>query len=238
MSVKHAYFIAGVLAIWLMSSSSADTAKHLAAMVPSTNQNNSLCAATKTCDGSGLTRTVPGDDLSHSMNSGDTMRIIVNWDENCMWDYFFAQKKPAVNDPQVAKHIIEEIIDEHAVAEVDTVVHCFFGAGFKGCVWESKVADCLIGTESGVKLRPPALDEAGIDFLRVIMDRCHKRGMRFLAGLRMNDRHGFAPDKFATEHPQWNLNMNGGGFDYTYEPVRQHVLDFVEEVLEKCIPYR
>ena len=172
-------------------------------------------------------------DLSHAMNSDDGMRIIVNWDENCMWDYFFARKKPAVNNPAIAKQIIEEIIDEHAAAEVDTVVHCFFGAGFKGCVWESKVAECLIGTEAGVKLRPPALDEAGVDFLRVIMDRCHKHGMKFLAGLRMNDRHGFTPDKFAKEHPEWNLNMNGGGFDFTYEGVRKHLLEFVEEILAK-----
>jgi hypothetical protein len=161
-------------------------------------------------------------------------RILVNWDEENLWAPFFATRTPPVSDAVTAKGIIEEAIDGHAAAGVDTVSLCFFGAGFKGCVRGSKVAECLENqTVSGIHfvLRPPALDEAGIDYLRVAMERCHSRGMRFLAGLRMNDRHGFPPDRFADGHPEWSLNLSGGGFDYSYEPVRQQVLDFVAEIL-------
>ena len=63
-------------------------------------------------------------------------------------------------------------------------------------------------------------------------------GMQFLAGLRMNDRHpGSVESPFYRENPKWQLGYGEGdyrgGMDYKYEGVRDAVLGFTEELLER-----
>ena len=78
------------------------------------------------------------------------------------------------------------------------------------------------------------LEQAGYDLVQVLLDRAHKVGVEFVAGLRMNDRHGGSESRpFSKEHPEWQLKDLPGGMDYKYEGVRQAVLSFVEELLDR-----
>ena len=82
------------------------------------------------------------------------------------------------------------------------------------------------------ELIPRGLEEIGLDFPKILVDRCHHHNMQFIAGLRMNDRHEFTPTQFIREHPEWQLGM-GNAMDYAFEPVRGFVLTFVDEVLDE-----
>ena len=155
-------------------------------------------------------------------------RIIVNYDPGSLWF-------PARQDRGSAKatqKILEDIVDEHAKAKVDTLVHCIFEMGW-GCV-PTSVTD-LVESLWGVKRRPPRLDEAGIDFVEILLERCHQHNVEFIAGLRMNDRHNggdmSCKGRFVREHPEWHLKGALGGLDYTYDGVRAGILTFIKEVL-------
>lgn len=91
----------------------------------------------------------------------------------------------------------------------------------------------------------PLLD-AGIQPLQVLLDQCHKRGMAFVAGFRMNDNHGLAhfPDRaeFVDSHPEWWLPdtrepgpnrdlYEGRILDYTFDGVRQFIIEMAQELL-------
>ena len=93
----------------------------------------------------------------------------------------------------------------------------------------------------------PMLD-AGIQPLEVLLDQSHKRGMAFVAGFRMNDNHGRAhfPDRaeFVESHPEWWLPEHrepgpnrdlweGRILDYTFDGVREFVIEVVRELVER-----
>jgi hypothetical protein len=155
-------------------------------------------------------------------------RLIVNWDEEEMFRPLLANQQTAQPDAQVTKRLLEEIIDEHAAVHVDVLVHCVFGAGFREHVPNSRLADLL-----GGDMRRPELDQAGLDFLQIVLDRCRKDGIDFVAGFRMNDRHGLPPTQFVRDHPEWALSLGGGAMDYAQQGVRDHVLACVAEVLDR-----
>ena len=154
-------------------------------------------------------------------------RIIINWDEENLW--FPLLKARGLSEPsgEAARKLLEEIIDEHAAAKVDTVVQVIFGAGFKHLIRSSKGSERF-----PAELIPRGLEEIGLDFPKILVDRCHHHNMQFIAGLRMNDRHDFTPTQFIREHPEWQLGM-GNAMDYAFEPVRSFVLTFVDEVLDE-----
>ena len=118
---------------------------------------------------------------SGNLNTHDKdRRVVFNSDQaSCLRD-ILENRQVSGADQQSIKKLVEDMIDEHAKAKIDTYVYCVFG-GFQSCV-PSKVAN--------YKSYTPKLDEAGFDFLKVIMDRCRHNNMRFMASLRMNDRHG------------------------------------------------
>ncbi|MFV1968168.1 MAG: hypothetical protein ACC628_22320, partial [Pirellulaceae bacterium] len=120
-----------------------------------------------------------------------------------------------------SKRILEEMIDEEAAAHVDAIAYCLFTA-FWSDLPSSKITDLF-------PWRPAGMDEAGIDMLKVLIDRCHRHNMQFIADIRMNDRHGVPPNGIAKNHSEWSLF--GGAYDYALEPVRQAMLDFNQEVL-------
>ena len=80
----------------------------------------------------------------------------------------------------------------------------------------------------------PMMD-AGITPLEVLIDRAHERGMQFFAKFRMNDGHGGANQgaKFLLNNPQWWLEEFSGRLDYSFQPVRDHVFDFADEVVSR-----
>jgi hypothetical protein len=91
----------------------------------------------------------------------------------------------------------------------------------------------------------PMLD-AGVQPLKVLIDQTHKRGMIFVAGFRINDNHGFQAKQQGVgianviqKHPEWNLKDFPPGeyykmsepLDFTFDGVRDHVLNVMEEVV-------
>jgi hypothetical protein len=113
-------------------------------------------------------------------------------------------------------------IDEEAAAHVDAVSYCLFTA-FWSSLPDSALTDLF-------PWRPPGMDDAGMDPLKVLMDRCRHHKMKFIADIRMNDRHGVAPNGIMKQHPEWALF--DGAWDYAFDPVRQAMLDFTREVLD------
>jgi hypothetical protein len=73
------------------------------------------------------------------------------------------------------------------------------------------------------------MDEAGMDPLQILIDRCHHHRMQFIADVRMNDRHG-QRHGISSEHPEWIIL--GSANDYALEEVRDMMLTFTREVLD------
>lgn len=195
------------------------------------------------------------------MNSScnDPYQIVINWDEGAMYNFCPMQAASERDDvdADAIKGMLEEIVDEHAKAKVDVLVHGVF-SGFM-----SMMAYPRLRPPSGGGVHAPAtaeeheawcqnhtfwlrgfkkLADAGMDLVQIIFDRCQHHGMQFYAGFRMNDRHAgsgqlreFYPrvQQMAREHPEWMLEEFPGGVNYKYEGVRTAVLDFIEEAIER-----
>ena len=155
-------------------------------------------------------------------------RIIINWDECSMWLPILQNIGACGPSDQLTTRVLEEIVDEQAAAGVDTIVQCFFGSGFLGGLESSETADYV---RRGGGLR--GMKEGGNVSPNVLINRCRQRNVEFIAGLRMNDRHGFEEGNFAREHPEWKVKgCDGGpGMNYAFEAVREYVMNFIEELL-------
>jgi hypothetical protein len=149
-------------------------------------------------------------------------RIIHVWDGITMWGTILnSNREPSGDAAQFSKRILEEMVDEEAAAHVDAIAYCLFTAFY------SDLPSSKITVPFG---RPPGMDEAGIDFLKVLIERCHQRDMQFIADIRMNDRHGTPASGIMKNHPEWALF--DGAWDYAFDGVRQAMLDFTKEVLD------
>ncbi|MDA0313305.1 MAG: family 10 glycosylhydrolase, partial [Gemmatimonadetes bacterium] len=96
----------------------------------------------------------------------------------------------------------------------------------------------------------PMMNE-GITPVEVYIDECHRRGMTFLAGFRINDRHGHNADLFEKlnqDHPDWILREYkpssprtcdprshdvGCALDYSVEAVRDWVFSVMEDAASR-----
>lgn len=95
----------------------------------------------------------------------------------------------------------------------------------------------------------PMMDN-GLMPIEVLIDESHKQGMEFIAGFRMNDRHGQHPDffeKLSKEHPDWILtdfkpswggaparsHEYGCSLDYSKKGVRDWLFATMEEVANR-----
>lgn len=93
----------------------------------------------------------------------------------------------------------------------------------------------------------PMLD-AGTQPLDILIDQAHKRGMRFVAGFRMNDNHayqarqqGLSIAQFIEDNPQWcltefpagELYKQGEPLDFTFAEVRDFTFGVIEEVASR-----
>ena len=155
-------------------------------------------------------------------------RILFNNDE----EQWIGTACVGKTDPEEIKRTLEEdIVDELAEGRVDTLTWCLWST-FR-CVGRSRVAEKRSGWAAWDCWDP--LYEVGYDPVQIIIDRCHQRGMGFIAGMRMNDRHGGSEFTFAgrfiKEHPEWQLSSLKPGMNYAYEPVRQKVLAYIEDLL-------
>ncbi|MAE64548.1 MAG: hypothetical protein CMJ18_09790 [Phycisphaeraceae bacterium] len=187
-------------------------------------------------------------------------KIVINWDEGAMYNFLPVQMASDRGelDAQEIQRMIEQIVDEHATAGIDVLAHSVF-SGFM----------CMMPYP---RLRPPGdgtahvpasiaehdewadrlgtfwlkgfreLADAGLDLIRIILDRCHHHGMQFVVCFRMNDRHAgsgqqqsFYPrvQQIGRAHPERLLEEFPGAIDYAYEENRDAVLEFVAEACER-----
>ena len=92
--------------------------------------------------------------------------------------------------------------------------------------------------------------ENGLMPLEVLAAECHRQGMEFIAGFRMNDRHGHHPDHFEALgkiHPEWILrdykpswrgapaksHAVGCSLDYSQNGVRDLLFAIIEELTSR-----
>lgn len=147
-------------------------------------------------------------------------------------------------DPAEMKTILEEqVIDKLAGAGVDIFSVCLWDR-FR-CVGRSQVVEPLVCTVEDYRFFPDwsPLYQMGYDPVQIMLARCRQRGLKFVAGMRMNDRHDdsrFPKGRFVVEHPEWQLRGDptpegsrpyGTRVDYSYEPVRREVLAYIKDML-------
>lgn len=182
------------------------------------------------------------------MNTKPNYTIIPNYDPASLWISHF--QRAAANNADGATYVslLEQMIDAHADAEIDWLVHSVF-EGFRTPYTSCENADPysfgdhpILRGHSWIYPVLDAIDAEGRSLIQVLLDRCQKKHVKFLVGLRMNDRHAgsgqnalFWPrvQRMLDEHPEWALTEFPGGLDYRYEGVRQAVLAFVAETLER-----
>ena len=138
-----------------------------------------------------------------------------------------------MENPEAWKKAIQTMVSAHGRAGVDTIVSCVFSrfsTNLPPAV--TKLAEPIFN-EVGWTQPLRAMQDAGYDYMQIAIDQAHKDGLTFLAGLRMNDRHGGAVHgKVYKEHPGWHLGGLPGGFDYARGGVRDRMLSFVRDVLD------
>ena len=160
----------------------------------------------------GETEMPPDHSVSPHRGKG---QIVHAWDGCTMWGTILSGRREVPGDAaQFSKRILEEMIDEEAAAHVDAIAYCLFTA-FWSDLPSSTVTDLF-------PWRPPGMDEAGIDMLEVLIERCHHHNMQFIGDIRMNDRHGVPPNGIMKQHPEWALF--DGAWDYAFEGVRHYLL--------------
>ena len=91
--------------------------------------------------------------------------------------------------------------------------------------------------------------ERGVQPLEVLLDQCHRRGMEFLAGIRINDNHGHvsveqgvgAGAGFLVDHPEWQIRELPPGpyyklstpLDFTFPQVRDYVVGVMGRLVDR-----
>jgi hypothetical protein len=77
------------------------------------------------------------------------------------------------------------------------------------------------------------MQEAGRDLVQIYLDETHKQGMTFIAGLRMNDRHGEAvKGKVYQAHPELHAEGIPRGLDYAHQEVRDMMATFIGDIVD------
>lgn len=134
-------------------------------------------------------------------------------------------------------------VDDLADAQVDTFIQEVYTQGWT-TYWRCERFEYDQRPQHQCLL--PLLD-AGIQPLSVLIDQSHKRGMKFIAGLRINDDHGHisleqgvgAGSTFLTNNPQWKINDLPSGeayqlssfLDFTFSEVRDYIISIAEELV-------
>ena len=107
------------------------------------------------------------------------------------------------------KHLRDWVDDLYEV-EVDTFIQEVYTQGWT-TYWKTPLFEYDARPQHRRFL---PLIESGVQPLDVLIDQSHKRGMEFLAGMRVNDNHGHVSvsqgvgsgSSFISSHPEWLLN--------------------------------
>ena len=182
---------------------------------------------------------------SEQKQSLEHCKLILNTDAVGAWQcqIYVAQEAAKQEgkelDAQGAKKVFEHIMDEYGKARIDCLTFAVF-ARFGTHTKDFKTAGLLQYWEPGHDWwkRYPSFEkffQAGGDIAQVFLDLCRKKNIAFLADLRMNDTHlPFSlTSKVYREHPEWHLEGVPGAFDYKQKGVRNAMLAFIKECLDK-----
>tara|TARA_B100000700_G_scaffold226950_1_gene250523 strand:+ start:561 stop:2066 length:1506 start_codon:yes stop_codon:yes gene_type:complete len=152
-----------------------------------------------------------------------------------------------LSDPATPEELREIVRSYDELAHVDILVQEICHQGWTQ-FWRSDL--CGYDTRPQHQRLIPMMD-AGTMPVEVYIDECHRRGMTFLAGFRMNDRHGHNADWFESlskTHPEWILKGYkpssprtadkrsfdiGCALDYTVDSVRDFIFSFMEEAANR-----
>ena len=149
--------------------------------------------------------------------------------------------EPATADE--LRHIVRNYAD---LGSIDTLVQEIWHQGWS-TFWRTEL--CPYDSRFQHKRLEPLMD-AGTMPVEIYIDECHRQKMEFIAGFRMNDRHGANPKwfaKIAQEKPSWILHdfhpTSGGAdpksyqigcaLDYSVQEVREWLLSIMREVASR-----
>ena len=174
-------------------------------------------------------------------------RIIPNYDPHALWAPVLNRAHRRGEDGPALAALVEAIVDEHARAGIDTIAQCIF-EGFRTPQLACATADPYdVGDHPIIKGSAELIEilrnveSSGRSLVQILVERCHARSMKFLAGLRMNDRHAGSGanwdlwprvQRMVDDHPEWELTEFRGALDFKHEGVRDAVLAFIAETLD------
>ena len=173
--------------------------------------------------------------------------LIVSHDQQALFVPAFVIAEKQKLDVQQLEQLIRETVDAHVSAQVDIVSLCFF-ARYSTGIPRCRTAETW---KPSPKFFPrPAKDYMynGLqklgdrDRMQIVVDQCHRRGIKCFANLRMNDRHRVTDyvQELYRQHPEWRLKSPIGAFldrkgalNFKYKGVRDQLLAFTAELLER-----
>lgn len=150
-----------------------------------------------------------------------------------------------LGDPTTEEEL-RNVIRNYALGDIDTAIQEIF-AECMTTWWRTDL--CPYDTRPNHERNIPLMD-AGTMPVEIYIDECHRQGMEFLAGFRMNDRHGHHPDYFkmlCEEKPEWVLrefapswrgapkesHEYGCSLNYAVEGVREFLLSIMLEAVNR-----
>ena len=189
---------------------------------------------------------VPPSYNAHSEEAGQRV-LIVSHDQQALFIPAFVIAEEQKLTGQQLERLIRETVDVHANAKVDILSLCFF-ARYSTGMPRSQTAQTWKPTPD-LFPRPAnnhlynALQKLGNrDRMQIVIDQCHSRGIQCIGNLRMNDRHRVTAyvKELYRRHPEWRLKSPAGAFserkgglNFKYRGVREHLLAFTAELLER-----
>ena len=152
-----------------------------------------------------------------------------------------------LSEPAAKPTELREIVRNYATeGAIDTLVQEIWHQGWS-TFWRTD--KCPYDSRFQHERLVPMMDD-GVMPVEVYIDECRKQKIEFVAGFRMNDRHGHNPDlfeKISQEHPEWILkelkptsgNADprslecGCALDYSAPGVRDWLFSIMEEVANR-----
>ena len=152
-----------------------------------------------------------------------------------------------LSDPATQPKELRQVVRNYAIeGGVDTLVQELFAEGMT-MFWRTD--KCPYDIRYQHQRLVPMMNN-GLMPVEVYIDECHKQGMEFLAGFRMNDRHGHHPEFFkrlCEQKPEWVLreykpswkgapaesHEYGCSLNYAVDGVREWLLSIMTEVANR-----
>jgi hypothetical protein len=199
-----------------------------------------LVADTHAAPESGTTPTRLEEMTLGSLTPRGTRRVIYNSD--------LSNTTCHLSEPEAKPEELREVVRNYATAgAIDTLVQEIWHQGWS-TFWRTD--KCPYDSRLQHERLVPIMD-TGIMPVEIYIDECHKQNIEFIAGFRMNDRHGHNPDlfeKIAEENPEWILTEYaptssrtadprsrelGCAFDFSQQGVRDWLFPIMEEVAHR-----